>query len=147
LGNDKDREDRDLYSQAGAIPFRRNDAGEFEVLLIRRVEKTKWNIPKGLVNPGQSLEDTARHEAAEEAGVAGELSVQPIGYYSFKKWGGICHVTVFLLHVTEVHDEYPEQPRRQRRWYSLEAAAEAARRKKVRKLIAELPQLAQEQHL
>ena len=138
---------KELYSQAGALPFRVNGAGELEVLLIRRVEKDKWGIPKGVVSPGRSLEETARHEAAEEAGIAGELSVQPVGYYSFKKWGGICHVTVFLMRVTEIHDRYPEQTRRQRRWFSPTAAVEVARRKRIRSLITELPRLIKEQNL
>jgi len=138
---------KELFSQAGVLPFRVNGAGELEILLIRRVEKDKWGIPKGVVSPGRSLEDTARDEAAEEAGVAGELSVQPVGYYSFKKWGGICHVTIFLMRVAEVHDRYPEQDRRQRQWFSPAAAAEAARRKKIRSLITELPRLIKEQNM
>lgn len=143
----KTRADKDLFSQAGALPFRINRAGQIEVLLVRRVEKDKWNIPKGLIGPGKTLEETARHEAAEEAGVTGQLSTQPIGYYSFKKWGGICHVTVFLLRVEQVLPEYAEQDRRERRWFPLDVAADEARRKAVRQLIADLPRLIKEQHL
>ena len=138
---DKDDKDKELYSQAGVIPFRTDAAGRLEVLLIRRTDRKKWGIPKGLIDAGSTPEDTALDEAAEEAGIAGDLSDEPVGYFAFKKWGGICHVSVFLMRVTEVYPQYPEQNRRSRRWFPLDAAAEIARRKKVRALIAELPQL------
>ncbi len=139
--------DRELYSQAAVIAFREDAEGQLEVLLIRRPDQRKWRIPKGIVEPGISLEDTARDEAVEEAGIVGRLSVQPVGYYSFKKWGGICHVSVFLMRVTDVHAEYPEKDNRMRRWFPPATAAQIARRKKVRKLIAELPRLIKQQGL
>ncbi|MCK5804525.1 MAG: NUDIX hydrolase [Lentisphaeria bacterium] len=129
----------ELYAQAAAIPYRFDADGRLETLLIRKAHKKKWGIPKGLIDPGQTPEETAAKEAMEEGGVAGQLSDEPIGYFAFKKWGGICHVTVFALHVTEVHDDYPEQGRRVREWLPLTTAAETAGRKKLRKLLLKLP--------
>jgi phosphohistidine phosphatase len=131
----------DLYAQAATIPYRFDANRRLEVLLIRRFNKKRWGIPKGLVDPGSTLEETAQREALEEAGITGELSDKPIGYFAIKKWGGICHVSVFLLRVTEVHDEYPEKDKRERQWFPLTTAAETAKRKKLRQLILELPQL------
>lgn len=65
---------------AGTLLYRRaRDGGEaWEVLLVHPSgaynRKAPWGIPKGLPEPGEALEDTARRETAEETGVvAGEL--------------------------------------------------------------------------
>jgi ADP-ribose pyrophosphatase YjhB (NUDIX family) len=136
---------KEIYAQAGVIPYRTNEAGQLEVLLVRRVEKQKWGIPKGVAEPDAALVETARKEARDEAGVVGELYETPAGYFAFRKWGGFCHVTVFLMRVTEVLESYPEQDRRTWHWFPAETAASIARRKRLRELVAELPRLIREQ--
>lgn len=137
-----------VYPQAAAIPYRIGDEGQLEVLLIRRIDqetdpaaKKRWGVPKGLVDAEQSLRETARLEAIEEAGIDGELSARPVGQFTYRKWGGLCHVTVFLMHVTKMLDEYPEREVRKRKWFPLVTASEKARRKRVRQLISNLPRL------
>ncbi|MFN2567253.1 MAG: NUDIX hydrolase [Gemmatimonadaceae bacterium] len=61
---------------AGGVAFRR--AGEaIEVVIIRPRGTERWQLPKGLVDPGESPEVAARREVREEAGVEAEL-VAPI---------------------------------------------------------------------
>ena len=61
--------------QAAVVAYRRvGDA--VEVCLIRRLTTTVWGIPKGLVDPGDTLEETALNEAWEEAGLKGRLSAR-----------------------------------------------------------------------
>ncbi|HET7199395.1 MAG TPA: NUDIX domain-containing protein [Burkholderiales bacterium] len=45
----------------------------FEVALVRVGPKNRWQLPKGLVEEGESAEATAVREVREEAGVEGEL--------------------------------------------------------------------------
>lgn len=45
-----------------------------EVLLVRREGERRWEEPGGTHEPGESLEETARREVREEAGVDCELS-------------------------------------------------------------------------
>jgi ADP-ribose pyrophosphatase YjhB (NUDIX family) len=134
----------EIYTQAGVIPYRFDSSGRPEILLIRRLEKEKWGIPKGMVGAGVSLEDTARAEAAEEAGVGGELSDQPVGFFSFRKWEGMVHVTVYLMRVTEVLDEYPESYRREREWFPFNTAVETAGRRMLRELLMQVPRMIRE---
>jgi 8-oxo-dGTP pyrophosphatase MutT (NUDIX family) len=94
------------------------------VCLVTSSNGKRWVIPKGLIDPGHTAGEAALQEAWEEAGLVGLLSAEPVGSYLYTKWGGTCHVTVFLMQVTEVAGEWPEQSVRQRRWVS---AAEAAR--------------------
>ncbi|MCK6457696.1 MAG: NUDIX domain-containing protein [Phycisphaerae bacterium] len=125
--------------QAGAIPFRLDQRGEFDVLLIRRASRRKWNIPKGLVEPDQTAADAALAEAYEEAGVAGELSQSPVGAYVYEKYEHRLLVHVYLLRVVDIHDDYPEQVFRRRRWFSQSDAIRSLRRPALRDLIIALP--------
>jgi 8-oxo-dGTP pyrophosphatase MutT (NUDIX family) len=104
--------------QAAAIPVL-----DGELCLVTSSSGRRWVIPKGTVEPGQTGGETALQEAWEEAGVAGALHGEPVGSYLYEKYGTLYHVTVFLMRVTEVHDEWPECGRRQRRWFSPDDAA------------------------
>ncbi|MEX0712923.1 MAG: NUDIX domain-containing protein [Pirellulales bacterium] len=66
-----------MKDSAGVLLFRR-DADEWQVLLVHpsgNYNRNKpWSIPKGLPEPGETLEQAARRESAEETGiVAGPL--------------------------------------------------------------------------
>ncbi len=45
-----------------------NAAGE--LLLVRRQDNDEWNLPGGYMEPGETLEETARREARVETGLA-----------------------------------------------------------------------------
>jgi 8-oxo-dGTP pyrophosphatase MutT (NUDIX family) len=112
-------EDVALIRQAAAIPVR-----EGEICLIPSRSGKRWVVPKGIIDPGMTAPETALQEAWEEAGLRGELEPMPVGTYLYDKWGGTCHVTVYLMRVTEVADDWPERPTRQRRWLSTLLALE-----------------------
>jgi len=61
---------------AGGVAFRR-PGGTVEVAIIRPRGTDRWQLPKGIVDPGESPEVTARREVREEAGVDGDV-VTPI---------------------------------------------------------------------
>jgi 8-oxo-dGTP pyrophosphatase MutT (NUDIX family) len=59
---------------AGGVVYRRTAGREsVEVAIVRVGPKNRWQIPKGLVEQGESAETTAVREVREEAGVDGEL--------------------------------------------------------------------------
>lgn len=109
--------DNDYVRQAGAIPVRGG-----KVCLITSSNGKRWVIPKGLIEPGQTAGETALQEAWEEAGLVGTLNPEPVGSYLYDKWCGTCHVTVFLMDVTEVAQDWPERSLRQRSWVSTAGA-------------------------
>ena len=96
-----------IFPQSAVIPWRRRE-GRVEVLLITSRKRRRWVVPKGLVEPHLSPADSARAEAFEEAGIEGVVSPDPVGRYEYAKWGGICHVEVFLMAVERVLETWPE---------------------------------------
>jgi len=53
---------------SGGIIFRHSKDGDVEILLIQD-GKDRWTIPKGHIEEGETAEQTARREIAEEAGL------------------------------------------------------------------------------
>ena len=86
-------------AQAGAIAFRIADE-EPRVLLVRAKQNPEhWIFPKGHIEPGETTEEAARRELAEEAGVAGEL-VAAVGSLEFESKGEPVHVDYFVFRHT-----------------------------------------------
>jgi 8-oxo-dGTP pyrophosphatase MutT (NUDIX family) len=69
---------------AGGVVFRRHDA-RVEVALISVGDKNRWQLPKGLVDAGESAEAAAVREAREETGIETELlaPVDKIEYWYY----------------------------------------------------------------
>jgi len=123
------------YTQSAAIPFRRTAQGK-EILIVRSSSGRHWVVPKGIVEPGLSPGDSARVEAEEEAGVRGEISEQPVGHYTYAKWGATCDVAVYTLSVTEeIAFENWEEKHRQRKWVPLAEAASMVNQPALRPIL------------
>ena len=97
--------------QAAAIPIK-----DGRVCLVTSSSGKRWVVPKGLIDEGKTAGEMALQEAWEEAGLVGMLDSEPVGTYLYAKYGGTCHVTVFLMQVAEVADDWPERSLRERRW-------------------------------
>ncbi|HSB08462.1 MAG TPA: NUDIX domain-containing protein [Blastocatellia bacterium] len=61
-----------LQFSAGGVAFRR-EGERIEVALISVGDVARWQLPKGLVDKGESTEDAAVREVREEAGVDTEV--------------------------------------------------------------------------
>ena len=79
-----------------------------------------WGIPKGFLDPGDTPADAALREAYEEAGLAGRLTGDAIGSYTYRKRGSRYTVAVFLMEVVHEEPTWPEQWLRVRQWFGLE---------------------------
>jgi 8-oxo-dGTP pyrophosphatase MutT (NUDIX family) len=58
---------------AGGALWRREPSGELVVALVHRPRYDDWSWPKGKVDPGETLTETALREVEEETGIKGEL--------------------------------------------------------------------------
>jgi 8-oxo-dGTP pyrophosphatase MutT (NUDIX family) len=126
--------------QSAVIPYR-IESDELEILLITSSSRKRWVIPKGIIEPGLSAAESALKEAYEEAGIRGDVSEEPIGRYTYLKWGGTCVVSVFLLSVHTILETWPEALIRQRRWLPVHTAAHAVDEPDLRDLILAVPKI------
>lgn len=125
LRSEPDREPREQFA---ALPWRRRDDGQVEVLLITSRDTRRWVIPKGWPIKGLEAAHTAAQEAFEEAGVKGRVGKKRLGAYHYDKRlqsGRLQHVrvTVYPLEVEDEMDEWPEKDEREKFWVAVEKAA------------------------
>jgi 8-oxo-dGTP pyrophosphatase MutT (NUDIX family) len=131
--------------QYAALPFRRR-GDVIEVLLITSLDTGRWIIPKGWPIEGLSPHDAAAREAHEEAGLVGRITDHVIGRFDYDKQltGGSfvpCTVEVFALEVVRQMRSWPEQDKRQRRWFGLEEGVEAVQEPELQALIRSLDRI------
>lgn len=113
--------------QSCALPYRVQDGGKVEVLLITTRRTGRWSLPKGKISRGLSFAASAAKEAYEEAGVLGEIG--SMSFASFRKTKRmedgrkhVIEVWVYPLKVTRCLPHWPEQGQRDLRWCSRDEA-------------------------
>lgn len=126
--------------QAGALCWRRT-GDKVEVLLVTSRTSGKWGVPKGWALRARPLYRTAQREAWEEAGVVGTAENLLLGLInapkSYRLVGKIgWKLALYPLEVEHLAEDWPERGQRERRWFSLDMAAERVRPKALGFLIA-----------
>ena len=127
-----------MYQQSGVIPYR-FQAGELEILLITSRRQKRWIIPKGIIEPDMTALESAITEAWEEAGITGRVIDDVFGHYDYHKWGGTCHVAVFLFEVSRLFTDWPEVSMRERTWVNLETAIDRVEELDLKLLLKQVP--------
>ena len=126
---------------AGGVAFRRTESGP-ETAIVCMKPKLRWQLPKGIVDPGESPQATAVREVREEAGVETQLiqlietieywyrsvrNKQPVRYHKF------VHFYLLEYRSGDVadHDHEVEEAR----WVSFEEALEMLEFKSEREVV------------
>ena len=105
--------------QVAAVPFRATASGR-EVMLITSRSTGRFVFPKGWPMKGKSRRKAAYLEAEQEAGVTGRVLDSPLGTYNYWKRLSSAivpvEVTVYLIDVSDVRDDWKEKHERRRAW-------------------------------
>ena len=74
---------------AGGVAYR-NAGNALELAIIRTTEEGRWQLPKGIVDPGETVEQAALREVHEEAGITCELleAIDTIEYWFVGSYDG-----------------------------------------------------------
>lgn len=114
-----------LTERSAVIPLIIDNDGVKVVLVTTKPkENNNWIFPKGQVELGMSVHDSAAKEAFEEAGVAGRVNPNMFDEYQHEKWGGKMHIKVFTMEVTKIYDTWMEMNDRNRQIVTLNQAIE-----------------------
>ncbi len=101
---------------AGGVPFFLNQNGDVYYLLLRYSKARHWGFPKGHVEEGETLVQTARREIYEETGQSQFTilcKLPKVSVYWFRRKNGVVEKTVhyFLvrfkskkLYLSQEHD-------------------------------------------
>ena len=113
--------------QYAALPYR-IDARQLWIMLITSRDTKRWVIPKGWPMNGLKPQDAAAIEAAEEAGIIGEVEDAPLGSYRYDKRlksdaTTSVQVTVFPFRVQAQADDWKERGQRVFEWFRYQDAA------------------------
>jgi 8-oxo-dGTP pyrophosphatase MutT (NUDIX family) len=114
---------RKKTTSCGGVVWRVRD-GRYELLLVKQfANSNRWGVPKGHQHEGESLEQTAKREIREEAGVEVELSERLqdtfIAYGDEDKT-----VCVWLAHVVgndEPRHDDPDSEVADARWFPIDS--------------------------
>ncbi|MEL6201942.1 MAG: NUDIX hydrolase [Pseudomonadota bacterium] len=114
--------------RAGAIPFGipKKKGDPIAILLITSMTRKRWIVPKGTVEDGETMEETAVRETLEETGVKGRLlPAFPMTVLIERQLeDGFEHVpcTFFPLLAKSMSKKWQEDNLRERKWVTLPKA-------------------------
>lgn len=124
----------DPFRQSSVVPYRITETG-LEIMMITSIRRRRWIIPKGVVEPDMTPQDSAAKEAFEEAGIEGTVANEPLGRYHYKKWTGTCRCDVYAMKVEIVHNEWDEMVERDREWIDARDAVNRLRHKQLKLIV------------
>ena len=130
MKNSREKFDTQEQTSAGGVAYREVDES-IEIAVILTNPEHRWQLPKGMIDPGETTEQAALREVREEAGIETEL-IAPIDqteYWFMADRDGVRtrfhkHVHWFLLRyisgdVSEHDHEVAES-----RWAAVDEALE-----------------------
>ncbi len=136
---------RRVRRQYAALPFRLDEIGYPEILLVTTRDTGRWIVPKGWPIAALSPRQVAAREAYEEAGLIGTmLDATSFGSYQYNKILAAgtavpCEVKVFAMQVERQDANWPERQERQTRWCHPDLAASLVAEPGLARILSAFP--------
>jgi len=132
---------------AGGVAFRLNDS-KTQVAIVSVNPSRRWQLPKGIIDAGESEEQAALREVREEAGIECELleKIETVEYWYFatEKGGRIRYhkfVHFFLLEYISGDVRDHDHEIAEARWVSIDEAIEMLAFKSERDVVGKASEL------
>lgn len=113
---------------AGGVVFRRVDEGA-EIAIVKIVPEMRWQLPKGLIDDGETMEEAALREVREESGIEADLvePIETIEYWFYANRDGERtryhkFVHFFLMHYRSGNVADHDHEVAESRWVTVDAA-------------------------
>ena len=132
----------DLVEAAGGVVTRLRADGIPEYLVVHRPRYDDWSLPKGKVEAGESLEETARREVEEETGVQVELGDKLPTTEYVDRHGRPKIVHYWRMKPVGESTWFPNDEVDRRRWITAPEAATLLTYEHDRRLVAAVDELA-----
>jgi 8-oxo-dGTP pyrophosphatase MutT (NUDIX family) len=106
------------FTHAGGIVFRYDGDNPSYLVITAKKNPHHWVLPKGHIDPGDTLAEAALREVQEETGVKARI-IKPIGVSRIQ----IASTTILMLFfLMEYLGEIGKSENRQKRWRSFDEA-------------------------
>jgi 8-oxo-dGTP pyrophosphatase MutT (NUDIX family) len=116
-------------TSAGGVAFRIDDGG-LRIAIIQMLPELRWQLPKGIIDPGETPEIAALREVREEAGIECELlePIERIEYWFSADRAGVWtrihkYVHFFLLRYIDGDVADHDHEVAEARWVTVEEAS------------------------
>jgi len=133
-------ENPSLVRAAGGVVCRPGPADLAEIVLVHRPGYDDWTLPKGKLDLGESLEQTALREVEEETGLRCRL-VRPAGYTSYVDRKGRDKIVFYWVMWPLEGSFTPSREVDELRWRTLPEALEMLSYERERALLRALDPL------
>lgn len=147
MDSDKPRVITQDQVSAGGVAFRRTKKN-LKLVIVSVKPSLRWQLPKGIMDPGETPEITAVREVREEAGIQTELleRIDTVEYwYQRVQYGKHIRfhkfVHFYLLQYLEGNVKDHDHEIQEARWVSFEEAIEMLAFKSERDVVAKAQEL------
>jgi diadenosine hexaphosphate hydrolase (ATP-forming) len=137
---------------AGGVVFRIVD-GKVEFLLIEDL-KGRWSVPKGHVEAGETLEQTAVREIGEETGLHNTRILEKLDkvHFFYRFEGRLIFMTTFIFLIEAIDPDEPVVVEESEgivgaRWFAAETAQQVLEYKDLKGLMARSVAIIKERQL
>jgi 8-oxo-dGTP diphosphatase len=132
-----------IVHAAGGMIVRRTPGGELQVAIVHRPDREDWSFPKGKLEPGETFEECAIREVAEETGFTCRLG-SFVGHTEYRDRKDRPKVVAYWVMEVESGEFTPGREVDELRWVDLADAAQLLTYERDRELLVALGAAARE---